>query len=220
MFRSLLLAIVAAASLGAISAPANAGTLDWTGNTSAADGASTWHRPTVNTNPGLFLALAGSGQGYIEQGFTVDQTGNYSLTVSATGPGIGGWSNGSAQSILAFLYKGSFDAALPLINQIENGKCGGSGCGTPNWSHNLIAGTQYFIVVTGYCGKNSQVGECNPITGLQEGPFKASLTGPGAILAIGSAVPEPATWAMMIIGFGAAGATLRGRRTRIGVAAA
>jgi hypothetical protein len=35
-----------------------------------------------------------------------------------------------------------------------------------------------------------------------------------AIASLSSAVPEPATWAMMIIGFGAAGSTVRSARRR------
>ena len=31
---------------------------------------------------------------------------------------------------------------------------------------------------------------------------------------LGGGVPEPATWAMMLVGFGAIGATLRGSRRR------
>lgn len=38
-------------------------------------------------------------------------------------------------------------------------------------------------------------------------------------LAVSGAVPEPATWAMMIVGFGAVGATLRRRRTAVTFAA-
>ncbi|WP_293406694.1 PEPxxWA-CTERM sorting domain-containing protein [Phenylobacterium sp.] len=36
----------------------------------------------------------------------------------------------------------------------------------------------------------------------------------GANILLGSAVPEPATWAMMIIGFGAAGGAIRASRRR------
>ena len=36
---------------------------------------------------------------------------------------------------------------------------------------------------------------------------------------VGSAVPEPATWAMMIVGFGAVGAMVRGSRRRMSIAA-
>jgi len=213
VLKSFLLTLVAVISLCAGATQATAATLSWTGDTSAAN-APTWHRPSVNSNPGTYLALAGSGQGYFEKGFTVDQTGSYSLNVVATGPGTGGWDNGSTRSILAFLYEVSFDSASPLINQIENGGCGA--CGTPNWSHVLTAGTQYFVVITGYCGANSQVLECYGPNMMQEGPFSASLTGPGGF----SAVPEPAAWAMMLLGFGALGATLRSRRARTGLAAA
>ena len=43
---------------------------------------------------------------------------------------------------------------------------------------------------------------------LKNVTVSAIQTGPGP----GSAVPEPATWAMMIVGFGAAGSMVRSRR--------
>ncbi len=39
-------------------------------------------------------------------------------------------------------------------------------------------------------------------------------------ITISTAVPEPATWAMMLLGFGGLGALLRRRRTLAGFAAA
>lgn len=52
-----------------------AGTLTWNGNTA---GNLTWNRPTINTDPGSYLALVGGGQGYLGEEFTVDTSGNYS----------------------------------------------------------------------------------------------------------------------------------------------
>ena len=46
-------------------------------------------------------------------------------------------------------------------------------------------------------------------------PLRPRTDGLGAI----AAIPEPATWAMMILGFGAAGAVLR-RRRAVAIAAA
>ncbi|PZQ62265.1 MAG: hypothetical protein DI570_11570 [Phenylobacterium zucineum] len=45
---------------------------------------------------------------------------------------------------------------------------------------------------------------------LPQGVTYASRS--GAFMS-GTAVPEPASWALMILGFGAAGATLRARRS-------
>jgi hypothetical protein len=50
------------------------------------------------------------------------------------------------------------------------------------------------------------------ITGAGEGGVPAGL---GVRLDTAAAVPEPATWAMMIIGFGAVGSAMRRRRTAI-----
>jgi hypothetical protein len=47
----------------------------------------------------------------------------------------------------------------------------------------------------------------------QLGNGKAQITGNFVLSNVGGAVPEPASWAMMITGFGLAGATLRRRRT-------
>ncbi|MGH6998727.1 MAG: PEPxxWA-CTERM sorting domain-containing protein [Phenylobacterium sp.] len=52
---------------------------------------------------------------------------------------------------------------------------------------------------------------------LPEGVMTGSQ--PAGNILLGSAVPEPATWAMMIIGFGAAGAMVRASRRRLASAA-
>jgi hypothetical protein len=171
-----------------LASSAHAGLLTWSGNT-ATDG-SVWHRPTVNTNPGASLALAGGGHLYVSQHFTVNLTGDYSYSVQATGPGTADWNSGTTQSIVSFLFKDEFDPTMPLANQVENGSCG-TACASLAWSETLMAGVDYFIVVTGYCGTGvgATVGDCLPENSqLDSGPFTATLSGPGEIT---QSVPEP-----------------------------
>jgi len=81
----------------------------------------------------------------------------------------------------------------------------------------LAAGTywigfeaNYFAVSDYYGVGNGSLIDTNPHTGVQNYDFG----GPHNIgyVLTGGAVPEPATWALMLTGFGLAGATLRSRR--------
>ena len=202
-----VVAAMAAVVLGLGGLQARAGTLSWTGDT-LQDGLS-WHRPTVNHNPGAVLALVGGGERYLVEHVVVDTTGSYALTVNATGKGVGDWASGSTQSILSFLYAGAFDPDQPLVGEIENGSCG-SACGQRDWTHTLTAGTDYFVVITGYCGTGigATSFECAPVnTQLDAGPFEASLTGPGNI----AAVPEPASFALVLLALAGVVASRRKR---------
>ncbi len=208
MRRLKAMAYLAVSLLCSFAVEAHAGVLTWTGDTIASG--LTWHRPTVNANPGSVLALAGGGQTYYAEQFTVSQTGSYDLDVTATDAGLGGWGSGSTQSIVAFLYGVSFDPSKPLVNEIENGSCG-SACASPDWSHGLIAGVNYWIVVSGYCGDGSgaTVSECSK--GTQGGAFAASLTGPGNIVNV---VPEPQSLALICVALLAFAGSVRVRRTK------
>jgi hypothetical protein len=173
--------------------------LFWDGNTTSAGGGLTWNRPTILSNPPTQLALVGGGQGYVAEEFTVGTSGSYSFTVAQNGVGIGQW-DGVNGNILGFLYQNSFTPSSPLTNVIEDGG------GSSSWSHSLVAGIDYWIVVTGYCGTGSgpgtgSVAGCTGRTTLEEGPFAASLTGPGTITALGEEgdnVPEPSTFALVL----------------------
>lgn len=64
--------------------------------------------------------------------------------------------------------------------------------------------------------------ETDPVFSIDDPAYAAfSIVGvpTGAPPPIGSAVPEPASWAMMVSGFGLAGSTMRGRRRRAAPAA-
>jgi hypothetical protein len=173
--------------------------LFWDGNTISADGGLTWTRPTILSNPPTQLALVGGGQGYLAEEFTVGTSGSYSFTVAQNGVGIGQW-DGVNGNILGFLYDNSFTPSSPLTNVIADGG------GSSSWSHSLVAGVDYWIVVTGYCGTGSgpgtgSVAGCSGPSTLEEGPFAASLTGPGTITPLGEEgdnVPEPSSFALVL----------------------
>ncbi len=140
------------------------------------------------------LRWRGRRRGYLAQEFVVDAAGNYSFSVQENGLGTGDWDSVSG-NILGFLYQTSFNAATPLTNVVTNGGPGAHS----SWSASLTAGTDYWLVVTGYCGTGSgpglgAVAGCSGPATLEEGPFTASLTGAGNITAIGQSgdvVPEP-----------------------------
>jgi hypothetical protein len=186
--------------------------LFWDGNTTTTGGGLTWSRPTILSDPPTQLAVVGGGQGYVAEEFTVGTSGSYSFSVAQNGVGIGQW-DGVNGNILGFLYQNSFTPTSPLTNVIEDGGASSS------WSHNLVAGTDYWIVVTGYCGTGNGPGTgsiagCSGPSTLEEGPFAASLTGPGTITPLGEEgdnVPEPSSFAL-VLGAGVLLWTLRRRR--------
>ncbi len=114
-----------------------------------------------------------------------------------------------------------------------NCSCGGTGggiqdindpTGTGTFSGDLFAGNSYTITLDG----NPNVfwnGPSGNYSGAMSGQFDWQITGTDAsadggqlnIVAnstIGSAAPEPAAWALMLVGFGGLGVTLRSLRRR------
>ena len=189
------LAGAAALSIGVMATPVAAQTFS---------GATTLTSPTYNRVlsgvPPTSLSGVGTAVHYQTVGFTVGATGSYVFQMSAIAPV--NWDT------FLTLYTGSFNPASPLTNAVaandDNPTIGLSGFTT-----NLSTGTSYFAVATGF--SNTDVGT-----------YSLAITGPGVVTFAGApAVPEPATWAMLLVGFGAIGGTMRRRaavRMRVGYA--
>jgi len=93
------------------------------------------------------------------------------------------------------LYAGSFDAASPLANLVAaNDDLSVGNLLQSGFSRTLAANTNYTAVITGF-------------NAADFGNYSFTIT-PAAT----AAVPETATWAMMLLGFGMAGAGMRYRR--------
>ncbi len=184
--------LLAAVLLGGAASPALAATVVTTGTTV---GRPTFNRP-VSTSA---LSLVGTAVPYDLVLFTVDQAGSYVINLTAT--------TALYDPFLA-LYNGPFSAASPLNNLIEvNDDLAANNFTQSQITRILVAGQIYRAVVTGF-------------DNLDFGTYTLTFSGPGNINVPGAgAVPEPATWLMMIGGFGLVGAGLR-RRRGVGVAAA
>lgn len=127
--------------------------------------------------------------------------------VTQNGTGSGDW-DGVGGNILGFLYQSPFDPSNSLTNLLWNG----GPPATSSWSYNLVAGNDYWIAISGYCGTGSGSGSgsvagCTGPATLEAGPFSASLTGPGNITALGqkgtTPTPEPDT--LLLFGTALAG---------------
>lgn len=143
----------------------------------------TFNRPLED---GSGLSMVGTATRYDVINFTVEVNGEYSFITAAMFDAFFG------------LYADSFDPMAPLANDIIfNDDL--LGFTTSGFSTGLTAGTQYFAVITGFSNADF-------------GAFALTAAGPGAINVANGAVPEPATWAMMLIGFGGVGCAMRRRR--------
>jgi hypothetical protein len=154
------------------------------------DGAG-YHRPSY-TNPNT-PAINCTNCGFQSEAVSVSLTGNYTFqTVSS-----------NFDDLVSVLYSTSFDPATPMTNFVgplayATYLSGGA------TTVALASGVQYQWVTStdfGYQANNCGAG-CT---------FTTSITGPGTIT---SAVPEPATWAMMIGGFGMVGGAMRSARRK------
>jgi hypothetical protein len=157
-------------------------------------GGPTWNRPVFGEPPVPPLSVVGTNVRYDVTEFTVSQNGAYDFLSVATDPA--GWDN------YVFLYQTSFDPTDPFTNVIignddfpDIGTAGFDGVG-------LTAGTSYFFVTTGFANDNA-------------GAYTLRISGPGDITVGGNAIPEPATWALMIGGFAMAGGAARTRRAKV-----
>nr|WP_185964992.1 PEPxxWA-CTERM sorting domain-containing protein [Glacieibacterium frigidum] len=168
-----------------IATPSLADTVVINGDTT---GGSTYNRPLAGTPPSS-LSGVGTAVRYDTTAFSVSSAGSYTFT--AVTPG-------SYDGFLT-LYSGSFDPGNALANAIvANDDINGGNFNTSGFTANLLAGTSYFAVQTGF-------------DNLDFGSYVLTIAGPGTI-SVGGAVPEPAAWALMIGGFGLVGNAMRRRR--------
>lgn len=139
-----------------------------------------WNRPVQNGNS-TPTGLSGTGTNtpYHVQAFHVGTSGSYGFSSLAAD----GWDN------YLFLYSGSFNAASPLTGVVI-GNDDNPGIGQSGFSSSLTAGTQYFLVTTGF--GNADLGAfTNTIVWSQEvggGPITLGLIptpGAAALLGLG-----------------------------------
>jgi hypothetical protein len=75
----------------------------------------------------------------------------------------------------------------------------------------LVAGTSYTLAFQGF-----QPQICQPLCFYPNGPDNTAYIDDVRLTAVGAAVPEPSTWAMIFLGFGAMGFVMRrGQRQRL-----
>lgn len=187
-FRTSFAAAVVAVATATTATPAAAAIFVLNGNTT---GAPTYNRPLAG-NPPTGLSGVGTAVAYRTLTFTVDITGTYSVVQA---------SNTAAYDPFLGLYSGTFNPNAPLTNAlVYNDDLGGS-LTQSGFSRALTAGTSYTAVMTGF-------------DNLDFGAFTLTIDGQGVVTpSAAGAVPEPATWAMMMLGFGLMGGALRRRAT-------
>ena len=176
--------ILVAALLIGTATPTMAATLVVPGNTT---GQPTYHR-LVNITT---LSAVGTAVRFQITEFVVDQSGSYVMTLLSLT---------NAYDPFLALYGGGFLPSQPLgdilaLDDDLNGDRTRS-----QVEIQLTAGQGYQAVVSGFDNQDF-------------GAYSLTFDGPGTIVADnGTAVPEPATWGLMLIGFGLVGAAMRYRR--------
>jgi hypothetical protein len=147
-------------------------------------GAATYDRPFADFSD---LSPNGANASYQAYSLMVDTSGDYSVLL-----------HGDQFDTFLFLYENAFNPATPLANGI-NANDDAVALNTSGFEHPLLAGTSYYLVVTGFAAGDA-------------GKYLLSISGPGA--ATISAVPEPSTWLMLAFGLAAITYTARRRAQR------
>lgn len=168
-------------------------------------------------NPGtavcaVTLTPAGPGAVAGPISFDVTGTGDFSATFSFINPFSEARANASASfnfdpDLLTFT-RADFSGANASMSVIGN--AGGLGSSIQVDLASLPAGLQYLNLV----------GTLNPNFTPENGNDFARVGGSIALTSLAGAVPEPATWALFILGFGAIGGALRRRNSSIRVSKA
>lgn len=146
-------------------------------------GGPTWNRPLGGFPPTPPASGVGTAVPFMVTQFTVTADGVYDFLSTAD------YDN------YLHLYVGQFDADDQFNGLLAGNDDFGGNIGLSGFSFALTAGLDYFAVNSGFSNEDF-------------GAFTMRITGPGDI----AVVPEAATWAMMIAGFGLVGAAARPRR--------
>lgn len=183
-------AMIAVALATAISSPALAATIVISGDTTAGP---TYNR-ALSGRPPTGLSAVGTAVRYVVTQFTVSASGNYDFL------------NSSLHDSFLGVHQNAFNPSNALSNALAYDDDAGPGSDSKITALSLSTGVSYFAVSSGFANTD-------------RGKFTLTISGPGAIVTGSAAVPEPATWAMMLFGFAGIGSALRRRRVTATVTA-
>jgi hypothetical protein len=147
------------------------------------EGGATFNRTLTGTPP-TTLSGVGTAVAYNTFSFSPALGGTYDFLLTST--------TANFDPFLA-LYAGTFDPTSPLTNVlVANDDLGNTTLS--GFSYELLANSSYTAVITGF-------------NNADFGTYTLAIS-----TAAEAAVPEPATWGLMLVGFGLVGAGARYRR--------
>ena len=166
--------------------PASSSIFTFTGSTA---GGSMYNRPLADLSG---LSGVGTNVAYSAFDFGITASGQYTFL------------NTAGFDSFVFLYANSFDPTSPLTNAIiaDDDLVPVPGFTTAGFATNLIAGTHYVFVTTGF-------------DNTAFGAFSNTIGGPGALSTNPPTVAEPQPYLLLILGLAALGFTRRYQRSTI-----